>query len=120
MRTYQESASARWGDDIAFYFGAIGVGWHEILFDLFVDLDSLGVLDDNVFDVKEKYGVLRAYLRESTTEAERPIDIAASRSSKTCEDCGAVGRRRSGGWIKTRCDSCAAASAKKAADSWKT
>ena len=56
--------------------------------------------------VKEKYGTLRFYMSFETEEIQRLIATAEALSAQTCEQCGAVGRQRNGGWIKTLCDSC--------------
>lgn len=54
--------------------------------------------------IKEKFGGLRFYVRNSTDEVGHYISFAEQMSYKTCEICGNPGERRSGNWIKTLCD----------------
>lgn len=56
--------------------------------------------------VKEKYGGLRFYITGGNERMQGMIQMAESMSFVTCEDCGAPGKKRTGGWIYTRCDSC--------------
>ena len=58
--------------------------------------------------VKEKFGGLRFYINGGDDFVEGAIALAESLSLRTCEECGAPGSRRSGGWIRTLCDSHAA------------
>jgi len=57
--------------------------------------------------VKEKFGTLSFYMSSATDEMWDLISEAERKSGETCEDCGAPGRRRGGGWIVTLCDECA-------------
>lgn len=54
--------------------------------------------------VKEKFGGLRFYVDGGDEVSNRLISFAESLSVKTCEVCGAPGRQRDGGWIKTLCE----------------
>ncbi len=56
--------------------------------------------------VKEKFGGLRFYVDNCDDYVRGVIAMAESMSYRTCEDCGGVGSRRSGGWIRTLCDGC--------------
>ena len=56
--------------------------------------------------VKEKLGTLRFYMNSETKEMSELISKAESLSYKTCEYCGAPGKQREGGWIKTLCNNC--------------
>jgi len=56
--------------------------------------------------VKEKFGSLRFYMTIGTDEIYELIDKAEALSCKTCEECGESGEARSGGWIRTLCDTC--------------
>ena len=56
--------------------------------------------------VKEKFGGLRFYVTSATDEMDGLIEEAETLSYKTCESCGNPGQGRSGGWIKTLCDTC--------------
>ncbi len=53
---------------------------------------------------KEKYGTLRFYMTSETEEMSKYISEAENLSAKTCEDCGAPGKYRNGGWVATLCD----------------
>lgn len=54
--------------------------------------------------VKEKFGTLRFYLTRTTPEQDRYVEFAEAMSAKVCEHCGAPGKRRDGGWVRTLCD----------------
>lgn len=56
--------------------------------------------------VKEKFGTLRYYMTFYNEDVEMEISKAEKLSSKTCESCGAPGKTRDGGWIRTLCDTC--------------
>jgi len=54
--------------------------------------------------VKEKFGTLRFYYHGGDDEISGMVRMAESMSAVTCEKCGAPGHQRSGGWIRTLCD----------------
>ena len=54
--------------------------------------------------VKEKFGTLRFYYTGGDDEISGMVRMADSMSSVVCEECGAPGQRRGGGWIYTACD----------------
>lgn len=59
-----------------------------------------------VFQVKEKFGMLRFYCG-ATESIHKYIRLAEQLSAVTCEDCGEPGGRvEHRGWISTLCDSC--------------
>jgi hypothetical protein len=62
--------------------------------------------------IKEKFGGLRFYLHGGNDEMFSLIHEAESISLKVCERCGALGRLRAGGWVKTLCDTCDAVRAR--------
>jgi len=74
------------------------------------DIEDLQV---RAVQVKEKFGGLRFYIGSGNTEIFGMIRMAEEISFKICEECGSPGKNRSGGWIKTLCDSCAIASGRK-------
>ena len=100
-----------------------GEGWYPLLKDLDEKLAYL-YPDYKIQQVKEKFGTLRFYCSFGETEgiklqiAEDLVNQAESRSSYTCEDCGAAkyGRiskggyknveLRNNGWYMTLCDDC--------------
>ena len=57
-----------------------------------------------VSQVKEKFGSLRFYYSGGDEAIDGMVRIAEGMSGCTCEECGAVGKGRSGGWIRTLCD----------------
>ena len=54
--------------------------------------------------IKEKFGGLRFYVQAATSKHYDYISFAESMSYRTCEQCGAPGKRYSMGWHKTLCD----------------
>jgi len=54
--------------------------------------------------VKEKFGGLRFYVQAATDKHYNYINFAESMSYRTCEECGAPGKRYSMGWHRTLCD----------------
>src|SRR5271157_5985448 len=81
----------------------VGPGWGDILARLINDLFELG-WDGYVFQVKEKFGGLRFYIGSANEAIYERIDTAGEESFETCEQCGAPGMLREGGWLKTLCD----------------
>jgi len=56
--------------------------------------------------VKEKFGTLRFYYTGGDEYINGLVTMAESMSGTTCEGCGNPGELRSGGWIRTICDTC--------------
>lgn len=54
--------------------------------------------------VKEKFGTLRFYVTGGDDYIHGLISMAESMSAVTCEECGAPGKNRGGGWVRTLCD----------------
>ena len=54
--------------------------------------------------VKEKFGGLRFYVDGGDDWVYGAISMAESMSYRTCEVCGAPGKTRGTGWIRTTCD----------------
>lgn len=54
--------------------------------------------------VKEKFGTLRFYYHGGDDYVHGMVRMAEAMSAVTCEDCGAPGHQRGGGWIRTLCD----------------
>jgi hypothetical protein len=54
--------------------------------------------------VKEKYGTLRFYYAGGDDMIDGMVSMAEAMSERTCETCGAPGKLRTGGWLKTLCD----------------
>lgn len=87
-----------------------GDGWEPLLRRLCQQLLELPGPVPRFVQIKEKFGLLRAYLRDAT-EAHAQLAIEAERESATiCEDCGEPGslhRKTPGVWIRTLCRTCA-------------
>jgi hypothetical protein len=54
--------------------------------------------------VKEKFGGLRFYVNGAIDEHYNYISFAESMSYRTCEECGAPGKRYTDGWHRVLCD----------------
>lgn len=63
-----------------------------------------------VNQVKEKFGTLRFYYSGGDAYIDGLVAMAESMSAATCEECGAPGRVRHGGWLRCLCDEHAQAS----------
>lgn len=73
-----------------------------------------------VVQIKEKFALLRIYvsdtrkesygdLPEEDKEYSELLDFISElehMSGTICEECGLIGKRRPGGWVKTLCDKC--------------
>lgn len=81
-----------------------GDGWAEIIDSLLADLIVMG-WNRYVAQCKEKFGALRFYCGEGSTEIFARISKAERESAKFCETCGSTGSlRRYGHWLITLCD----------------
>ena len=98
---------------------AVGAGWWPILEALCDQIHSHvewkqnqlekykqgnGCPDVIVTQIKEKFGGLRFYYDGGDATVDGMVRMAESWAARSCEDCGAPGKRRSGGWIRTLCD----------------
>ena len=54
--------------------------------------------------VKEKFGTLRFYFHGGDAKVDGIVRMAESMSAVMCEDCGAPGKTRNGGYVRTLCD----------------
>ena len=57
-----------------------------------------------VEQIKEKFGSLRFYYQGGDDYVHGAVSLAEHLSGHLCEECGGLGKRRSGGWIRTLCD----------------
>ena len=57
-----------------------------------------------IAQIKEKFGGLRFYYDGGDEYISGMVLMAESWAGHTCERCGNVGKQRSGGWIRTLCD----------------
>ncbi len=99
------------------YWGiACGCGWYEILYELSEKLYPLiekwreenpgNENHPRAAQVKEKFGTLRFYMTNATEEMYKLVAEAEDKSAKTCEACGAEGKRTHEGWVFTLCEPC--------------
>lgn len=54
--------------------------------------------------VKEKFGTLRFSVSGGSEQDDAYITFAEYFSGRVCEECGAPGQLRGGGWLRTLCD----------------
>lgn len=89
-----------------------GDGWYDLIDELCGSIQSY--IDQNsrpdkeipqvvAEQVKEKFGTLRFYTQGGDRLTSGMIWFAESMSGRICETCGAPGKRRGGGWVKTLC-----------------
>ncbi len=111
-----------------------GDGWFELIWDLCIAIDkeidkekekipveerAKRLLDQEeeyffeVVQVKEKFAGLRFYSSGGNNKISELIDEAELKSEGICEGCGAPGKIRSSGWMRTLCDECEKERAKK-------
>jgi hypothetical protein len=90
-----------------------GDGWFELLHQLSNDIMTVCRTEPipvpEVMQVKEKFGLLRYYIRSRVVDGRirHLIQRAESRSASVCEHCGAPGTlRHSQRCVATLCDQC--------------
>jgi len=92
---------------------ACGEGWWPILEKLCSNIQnhidwknkqSEVVPQVTVAQIKEKFGGLRFYYDGGDDHINGMVQMAEVWADASCETCGAPGKRRDGGWIKTLCD----------------
>ncbi len=54
--------------------------------------------------IKEKFGTLRFYYQGGDDYISGAVSLAENLTDHLCEDCGGLGKRRSGGWVRVLCD----------------
>ena len=54
--------------------------------------------------IKEKFGGLRFYYEGGDDYISGLVSMAESWADVACEQCGGIGKRRGGGWVRTLCD----------------
>jgi hypothetical protein len=105
--TYPKMFSGKYGGF------AVGQGWYPILETLCANIQShinwrvkqgQDIAQVEVNQIKEKFGGLRFYYSGGDDEISGMVRMAESWAEIACEECGAFGKRRSGGWIRTLCD----------------
>ena len=91
-------------------------GWYKILYNLCLTLNAIiakeGLDPTNVYftTIKQKFGVLRVYMRSTSRSPGDDLGQALARateeSGRTCEECGEAGELRMERWRAVRCDRC--------------
>lgn len=92
-----------------------GDGWYNLIDQLCTNLQEN--IDHNshtgkypqleAVQVKEKYGGLRFYTMNSSSEQDAVITFAEQLSETICEKCGStINVTQTKGWIMTRCETC--------------
>ena len=94
----------------------VGEGWWPILETLCSNIQShtdwwnknretRPVVEQVVVEqIKEKFGGLRFYYQGGDDQISGMVRMAEAWAGHHCEICGAPGKSRNGGWIKTLCD----------------
>jgi hypothetical protein len=95
---------------------AVDAGWWPIIESLCANIQSHTdwwnknretrpvVEQVTVNQIKEKFGGLRFYYSGGDDQISGMVRMAESWAGHHCEICGAPGKSREGGWIKTLCD----------------
>jgi hypothetical protein len=95
---------------------AVNPGWWPIIESLCANIQShtdwwnknreiRPVVEQVVVEqIKEKFGGLRFYYSGGDDTVAGMVRMAEAWADVACEECGAFGKRRSGGWIRTLCD----------------
>ena len=92
---------------------ACGEGWWPILEELCSSIQqhvdwknrqSEVVPQVTVEQIKEKFGGLRFYYSGGDDTIDGMVRMAESWADHSCETCGAPGKKRNSGWIRTLCD----------------
>lgn len=80
----------------------VGTGWESLVNSAYDELEKYPTL--KVVQVKEKFGGLRIYTDGYIEEFEDFLINIGKASFHMCEECGAPGNLRGGGWYKTLCE----------------
>jgi hypothetical protein len=92
---------------------AVSTGWWPIIENLCANIQShidwrikqgQDIAQVEVNQIKEKFGGLRFYYSGGDDEISGMVRMAEAWADVACEECGAAGKRRSGGWIRTLCN----------------
>jgi hypothetical protein len=92
---------------------AVGKGWYPILERLCANIqqhiewanrESEVVPQVVVEQIKEKFGGLRFYYQGGDEQVHGMVRMAEAWADVACEECGGIGKRRGGGWVRTLCD----------------
>lgn len=83
----------------------IGSGWADLMIAMAGWMAEVGIPSGFRFSqVKEKFGTLSAYYDGPDHGVEVIIEAAERLSGCICDECGSIGKLRTGGWYATRCE----------------
>ena len=89
---------------------AVGDGWYDIIDNLSAQLESFGIVSEQV---KQKFGGLRFdvdYPHHLSQEQIIKVSVikykAEQKAYETCEVCDKLGKIRKGSWINVLCEEC--------------
>ena len=82
---------------------SVGSGWASLINTVFDTLENI-IGNVKIIQVKEKFGGLRIYTDVLNEELDTVIQKVGYDSFTICEECGALGKLRGGGWYRTLCD----------------
>jgi hypothetical protein len=95
---------------------AVGAGWWPIIESLCANIQShtdwwntnrkdRPIVEQVVVEqIKEKFGGLRFYYQGGDDTVAGMVRMAEAWADTACEECGGIGKRRDGSWIRTLCD----------------
>jgi hypothetical protein len=92
---------------------AVGKGWYPIIERLSSNIqqhiewknrETEVVPQVVVEQIKEKFGGLRFYYQGGDENVAGMVRMAEAWADVACEECGGIGKRRGGGWVRTLCD----------------
>ena len=92
---------------------AVGKGWYPIIERLSSNIqqhlewknrETEVVPQVVVEQIKEKFGGLRFYYQGGDDNVAGMVRMAEAWADVACEECGGIGKRRGGGWVRTLCD----------------
>jgi hypothetical protein len=91
---------------------SIGIGWFQLLRDLFAKINEYVVSERNngnviemrVAQIKEKFGELRVYVDGADDHIAHLIREAEKVAYATCELCGKPATHTKKGWLQRLCD----------------
>lgn len=112
---FQKQMEEKYPKMLSGHYGgfAVGEGWWVILDKLMGQIqhhidwknrEAEVVPQVVVAQIKEKFGGLRFYYDGGDDYISGLVTMAESWAGSTCEECGSIGTRREGGWIRTLCD----------------
>ena len=90
---------------------SIGMGWFNLIMKLLDRIEKILEKDEyiEIFQIKEKFGVLRFYFDTNSKHREEINKIVfqtEEESTTTCENCGESGKTGGSYWLKTLCNKC--------------